>query len=130
MEVRATSLYGDRDGDRGAGGKLGKPHVRKRQATPYDRPPVNLAIRCPGSWWSKLSDPAYRLVSGATKLILPSFLTNSPTILPSTEPEPQPESELEGLPLPFIFICCFCRVVLTKIFFFPFLFLATRNINL
>lgn len=112
MEVRSTSLYGDRDGDRGAGGKLVKSHVRKRPATPYDRPPVQLAVRGTGSWWSKLSDPAYRLVSGATKLILPSFLTNSPTILPSTtpepEPEPAPESELDGWPHSLlIFIYCF-----------------------
>lgn len=97
MELRSSSssLYGDRDGDRGAGGKLGKPHVRKRPATPYDRPPVNLATRGTGSWWSKLSDPAYRLVSGATKLIFSSFHTNSPTNLPFAETESELEDKLD-----------------------------------
>lgn len=76
MEFNATpTLYGDRDGERGAGGKFKKPPARKPPTTPYDRPPLNQPGRT--SWLSKLVDPAYRIISGSATRILPSFISNA-----------------------------------------------------
>lgn len=55
---------------RGAGGKLRKQSSRKPPATPYARPQQQ------SRWFSKLVDPAYRLITGGATRILPSFFSN------------------------------------------------------
>ncbi|CAL0304980.1 unnamed protein product [Lupinus luteus] len=57
--------------DRGAGGKVRRPPLRKPPATPYARPPDTTRRR----WISKLVDPAYRLIAGGASRILPSFFS-------------------------------------------------------
>lgn len=72
-----SPLYGDRDSERGAGGKLRKPPTRKSQLTPYARPPNNQHARGGGWRLAKIIDPVYRLVAvGATK-IMPAFLSKT-----------------------------------------------------
>ncbi|KAL3532319.1 hypothetical protein ACH5RR_005840 [Cinchona calisaya] len=82
MEVNAPpALYGDRDSERGAGGKLRKPSTRNSKSTPYDRPPTNQQGRG-GNWLSKIVDPAYRLVAGGATKIIPYFFSKSPAAVP------------------------------------------------
>lgn len=90
-DTTSSGLYGE--GNRGAGGKLRKLSARKPPTTPYDRP---LAAKQTGNlkeggggWLSKFVDPAYRLISGGSARILPSFFSKSPITdaIPSSDSE-------------------------------------------
>lgn len=65
----------------GAGGKFRKRPSRKASATPYDRPPLprESSSRQRDGWFSRLADPASRLITrGATRLF-PSLFSKSPS---------------------------------------------------
>lgn len=97
MESKTTtSLYGDGDSERGAGGKLRKPSTRRSQPTPYARPSTHqqrpsrtASAVAAGGWLSKIVDPAYRLVAGGATKLLPSFFSKTPAALlsPSENPD-------------------------------------------
>ncbi|GLT57013.1 hypothetical protein SLA2020_300200 [Shorea laevis] len=90
------------DAGSGAGGKFKKrPFRRTTQATPYDRPPT--AIRNPGNgngngWFSKLVDPAQRLIAySANRLFASVFRKRLPAPPPPPQP-PEPEETREDHP--------------------------------
>ncbi|GLT93378.1 hypothetical protein SLE2022_111740 [Rubroshorea leprosula] len=90
------------DAGSGAGGKFKKrPFRRTTQGTPYDRPPT--AIRNPGNgngngWFSKLVDPAQRLIAyGANRLFASVFRKRLPAPPPPPQP-PEPEETREDHP--------------------------------
>ncbi|XP_027069847.1 uncharacterized protein [Coffea arabica] len=87
-KTTTTSLYGDGDSERGAGGKLRKPSTRKSQPTPYARPPTNQlrpSRAATGGWFSKIVDPAYRLVAGGATKLLPFFSKITAALPPPSE---------------------------------------------
>ncbi|XP_058764142.1 nuclear pore complex protein NUP1 isoform X2 [Vicia villosa] len=59
--------------ERGAGGKLRKPPPRKPPASPYSRPSLTANRR----WFSKLVDPAYRIIAGGATRFLPSLFSST-----------------------------------------------------
>ncbi|KAI9118740.1 hypothetical protein K1719_010185 [Acacia pycnantha] len=79
-------------GGLGAGGKFRKRPFRRNQTTPYDRPPS--VLRNPSTnrnygWFSKLVDPAQRLITtGAHMLFSSVFRKRLPAPPPSTSTSP------------------------------------------
>lgn len=74
--MKASAIYVGED--KGAGGKLRKPLVRKKPSTPYDRPPQSKTVnQSENGWLSKLVDPAFRLISRSSTRLLPSFFSRS-----------------------------------------------------
>ncbi|GAB4850482.1 hypothetical protein Ancab_029788 [Ancistrocladus abbreviatus] len=88
--------------DGGAGGKFRKrPLHRHHRSTPYDRPPTALRSPRRNGWFSRIIDPASKLITaGAHKLfssVFPKILLPLPRLPPDENEEPR-DSQLEAVP--------------------------------
>ncbi|XVE54437.1 hypothetical protein DITRI_Ditri03aG0081300 [Diplodiscus trichospermus] len=80
--------------ERGAGGKLRRQPPRRPPATPYARPHQNQSLR--GRLFSKLVDPACRLLAGGATRIFPSLFSKPFTNDSLPPPEPLNHVNLDG----------------------------------